>query len=68
MVTQQTVAPAAWEWLALMPFMVMFVVLFMAFKLASKILEPEVLREVRPIAEEVAMARVGAKALPPGGR
>jgi len=66
-VTQLTTQPASWEWIgqiwALFPVMLVFAVLFMAFKTANKVLEPEVLREVRPIAEEA----VRAKALPAGG-
>ena len=65
---QQTVAPAVWEVYALLPAMIIFMVLTMAFKLVSRVTEPEFIREVRPIAEEVAAARTGRKALPPGGR
>ena len=59
--------PLGWEIWALMPLMILMMILVMVFKLISKILEPEVLREVRPIAEEIALAKVGRKALTPGG-
>jgi hypothetical protein len=60
---QPTVAPAVWEIYALLPAMIILMVLLMAFRLVGKVTEPEFIREVRPIAREVAIA----KALPPGG-
>lgn len=58
---QQATTPAGWEWLAILPLMLTFTILFMAFKLASKILEPEFVREIKPIAEAAAVKRL------PGG-
>ena len=62
--TQQTTAPAVWEIYALLPAMIIFMVLVMAMKVVSGAMNPEYIRELRPIAEEVAVA----KALPAGGR
>lgn len=61
MYQQQTLAPAVWEIYALLPAMIIFMVLLMAFRLAEKVTEPEFIREVRPIAEEVALARAGGR-------
>ena len=57
-----TVAPAGGEWLgaafALLPLML----LVMMMRAMDKLLEPEVIREIKPIAEEVIMAKMGRKA------
>ena len=53
------VYPAQWEWLALIPVMIIFMVLFMVMKIVSGVLKPEFIREVRPIAEKAAIARIG---------
>jgi hypothetical protein len=58
---QPTVAPAVWEIYALLPAMIILMVLFMAFRLAGKVTEPEFIREVRPVAEDVALARAGGR-------
>ena len=63
---------AGWEWVgqiwALFPMMVIFMVLTMSYKLLDKMLAPETLREVRPVAETALLARGGGmRALPPGG-
>jgi len=60
---QQTLAPAVWEIYALLPALTIFMVLAMAMKVVSGVMKPEYVRELRPIAEEVAIA----KALPSGG-
>ena len=65
---QQTVAPAVWEVYALLPAMIIFMVLTMAFKLVSRVTQPEFIHAVAPIAEQAVAARTGRKALPPGGR
>ena len=52
---------------ALFPLMLVFMVLTMAYKISSKALEPEVLREISPIAEQAALAKAGGKYLLPGG-
>ena len=57
------VAPAQWEIFALLPFMIIMMVLAMTSKLISRVTEPEFVREVRPIAEKAA----AAKMLTPGG-
>lgn len=63
--------PAGWEWVgaifALLPFMVLVMVFSLLSKTVEEVTKPEVVREIRPIAEEVALARVGARALPRGG-
>lgn len=64
---QLTVAPAQWEIYALLPAMIIFMVLAMAFTLISRVTEPEFIREVRPIAEEAVAAKAGAGALLAGG-
>ena len=57
-----TVAPAGGEWLgtalALLPLML----LVMMMRAMDKLLEPEVIREIKPIAEDVIMAKMGRKA------
>jgi len=63
-VTQPTTAPASWEIYALLPAMIIFMVMAMAMKIVSAAMNPEYIRELRPIAEKAAMA----KALPAGGR
>jgi hypothetical protein len=63
---QQTVAPAVWEIYAILPAMIIFMVLAMAMKIVSGLMKPEYVRELRPIAEEVAVAKAGGKYLPPG--
>jgi len=65
---QPVVATAVWEVYALLPAMVILMVLVMAFRLIGRVTEPEFIREVRPIAEKAAAARMGVKALPAGGR
>ena len=62
--TQQTTAPASWEIYALLPVMIIFMVLMMLMKIISAAMNPEYIRELRPIVEKAAMA----KALPAGGR
>ena len=72
---QQAVLPvaqtASWEWVGAIFALLPFMVLVMAFSLMSKTVEqvtkPEVVRELRPVAEEVALARIGGRALPRGG-
>lgn len=65
-----TAQPAGWEWVAgifaLLPFMVLVMVFSLLSKTVEEVTKPEVVREIRPIAEEVAMARAGARALPRG--
>ena len=56
-------APATWEIYALLPAMIIFMVLMMAMKIVSAAMNPDYIREIRPIAEKAAMA----KALPSGG-
>jgi hypothetical protein len=56
---QQALAPAVWEIYAVLPAMIILMVLFMAFRLVGKVTEPEFIREIRPIAEEAALARAG---------
>ena len=60
---QQTVAPAVWEIYALLPAMIIFMVLAMAFRLVGRVTEPEFLKGVAPVAGEIA-----ARKLLPGGR
>lgn len=65
---QTTAAPAVWEIYALLPAMVLVMAMMMAFRLIDRVTDPEFIREVRPIAEEAAVARMGRKALSAGGR
>lgn len=63
-----TTGPAGWEWIgqmyAMLPFLIIVMVLVMVMKIASRLTEPEVLKEaVIPAAKEV----VAAKYLPAGG-
>ena len=67
-----TVQAADWDWVgqiwALFPMMLIFMVLTMSYKLLDKVLEPETLQAVRPVAETALLAKgSGIKALPPGG-
>ena len=63
--------PASWEWVgaifALLPFMVLVMSFSLLSKTVKEVTKPEVIREIRPVAEEVALARVGGRALPRGG-
>jgi len=62
--TQPTTAPATWEIYTLLPVMIIFMAMAMAMKIVSAAMNPEYIRELRPIAEKAAMA----KALQAGGR
>lgn len=58
------VAPAQWEIIAIVPIMVLMMVFTIIMKVVERATEPEFVREVRPIAEEIAMAKIAGKKVP----
>lgn len=69
----QATQVAGWDWVgqiwALFPIMLIFMTLTLSYKLLDKVLEPQTLQAVRPVAETALLAKGGGmKALPLGGR
>lgn len=60
---QPTAVPAVWQVYALLPAMIILMVLMMSFKVVGRLTEPEVIKEIAPVAAEMAGRR-----LLPGGR
>ena len=61
MTTQQPIQVASWDLAAIMALMIPILILVMVMSIISKVVtrvtEPEFVKEVKPIAEEVMLAR-----------